>query len=555
MLRNCTNDTDVSVPTAEDNCVGTVTSTGGTRDDSGSLNDPWPLGTTTITWTFTDGTNSTTCTQTVVVTDDDAPACPTLAQVDLTTDVPTCTNDTDVSVPTAEDNCVGTVTSTGGTRSDSNPLNDPWPLGPTTITWTFTDGTNSTTCTQSVVVTDDDAPTITTCPITRNISGCDVSAISGPVYSAITAPSTYAEFSSANNQGDASDNCGIITSVSYVDAPPSGICLIELIRTWTISDGTNSTSCNQTINVNAPAVVLNCPSDINLACQDQSSINIAFNNWLNSFGFSGGCNGSWSFDGGIPMAPNCGGSVTVTYRVASDCESDATCMRTFSVTFIPIEIHILDPCTCLDNATTLTDGQFSETIEVTGPTGETWTVVTAPGLYQMASPSPPAAPLPISVGTVLVEGPAGVYTLTGKHIDALGYSISVTNGSVTLSTSNTCYYPNPSLSGLDDVYCSQSGPQTVTVTAQLGDGSGPVTGESILFELIRQSDNSTVATQSDGTNTFDFDPALLAQGHYTLRVTFDAAGDPGCAQPIEAEFEVRNRMWGVSVGRKLIRRG
>ncbi|MBK7408013.1 MAG: hypothetical protein IPJ40_07985 [Saprospirales bacterium] len=154
----CTNDTDGACRPQKTTVWAAVTSTGGTRSDSNPLNDPWPLGPTTITWTFTDGTNSTTCTQTVVVTDDDAPACPTLAQVDLTTDAPTCTNDTDVSVPTAEDNCVGTVTSTGGTRDDSGSLNDPWPLGPTTITWTFTDGTNSTTCTQTVVVTDDDAP-------------------------------------------------------------------------------------------------------------------------------------------------------------------------------------------------------------------------------------------------------------------------------------------------------------------------------------------------------------------------------------------------------------
>ncbi|MDV7390614.1 hypothetical protein RZS08_04635, partial [Arthrospira platensis SPKY1] len=105
------------------------------------------------------------------------------------------------------------------------------------------------------------------------------------------------------------------------------------------------------------------------------------------------------------------------------------------------------------------------------------------------------------------EVSAGVYQLDGVHVDALGYSISVTNGSVTLSISNTCYYPNPSLSGLNELYCSQDGPQTASVTADLGDASGTATVENILFQLIRQSDNAVVASQSGSSDTFNFDPS------------------------------------------------
>jgi hypothetical protein len=244
----------------------------------------------------------------------------------------------------------------------------------------------------------------------------------------------------------------------------------------------------------------------------------------------------------LTLANPAAGPKTVEYTVtptgANGCPGDPF---TVTIELDNCEVTIIDPCTCLDNATTLTNGQFIETVEVTAPTGQTWTVVTAPGLYQTASPAPPAAPLPIASGTPLVETPAGsgIYLLSGKHVDAQGYSISVTNGSVTLSTSNTCYYPNPAFSGLNAVYCSQDGPQAVTVSAQLGDGSGPAPVENILFELIRQSDNAVVATQSGVGTTFNFDPSTLAQGFYTLRATFDAAGTPGCAQPIEAEFEVR----------------
>ena len=225
-----------------------------------------------------------------------------------------------------------------------------------------------------------------------------------------------------------------------------------------------------------------------------------------------------------------------------DCPGSSVVV-TITVEAPTYHISITDPCTCLDNATTLTNGQFGETVEVNGPSGETWTVVTAPGLYQTASPAPPGAPLPVAAGTALTEVSTGVYRLDGIHIDAQGYSITVTNGTQTLSISNTCYYPNPGLVGLNALYCSQDGPQTVTVTAQLGDGSGPASIESIQFDLIRQSDNSVVDTQTGTSNVFSFDPAALSTGYYTLRVIFDAgddgAGHPGCEQVIEGYFEVR----------------
>ncbi|MBK8491885.1 MAG: hypothetical protein IPL49_13595 [Saprospirales bacterium] len=128
------------------------------------------------------------------------------------------------------------------------------------------------------------------------------------------------------------------------------------------------------------------------------------------------------------------------------------------------------------------------------------------------------------------------------HVDALGYAISVTNGAVTLSASNTCYYPNPSFSGLNAVYCSQDGPQTATVTADLGDASGTATVENVLFELIRQSDNTVIDSQSGTGDASNFNPSTLPDGHYTLRVTFDAINSgihPGCLQAIEEDFEVR----------------
>ncbi len=96
-----------------------------------------------------------------------------------------------------------------------------------------------------------------------------------------------------------------------------------------------------------PPVTLDCPGDDGIvACSDQDAVNIAFNAWLDEFGFSGGCETpSGSFDAPTPTAPDaCGGSTTVTYRVVSECEDDQVCTHTFTVDAAPLlEVTCPDP--------------------------------------------------------------------------------------------------------------------------------------------------------------------------------------------------------------------
>lgn len=69
----CSATVDPGSPTATDNC-GSPTVTG-TRSDGQPLSSPYPKGTTTITWTATDGSgNHSSCTQTVTVIDVQAPS-------------------------------------------------------------------------------------------------------------------------------------------------------------------------------------------------------------------------------------------------------------------------------------------------------------------------------------------------------------------------------------------------------------------------------------------------------------------------------------------------
>jgi hypothetical protein len=147
--------------TATDNCgVGATT---GTRSDALALNDLYPVGTTTITWTVTDihGNAAIALTQTVTVTDNEKPVISVADDILQTADEGQCGAEVRIIDATATDNCgVGATT---GTRSDGSALDALYPVGTTTITWTVTDihGNAAIAVTQTVIVTDNENPTIT----------------------------------------------------------------------------------------------------------------------------------------------------------------------------------------------------------------------------------------------------------------------------------------------------------------------------------------------------------------------------------------------------------
>lgn len=120
----------------------------------------FPVGQTMITYTADDGHGHTKSdTQIVTVTDNTAPTLSVPA--DITQDAPanSCSASIDPGTATGGDNCPNfTVT---GVRSDNQPLNAPYPVGTTTITWTAKDASNNiTTGTQTITVKDATAPTI-----------------------------------------------------------------------------------------------------------------------------------------------------------------------------------------------------------------------------------------------------------------------------------------------------------------------------------------------------------------------------------------------------------
>jgi hypothetical protein len=138
----------------------------GRRSDGQELTDPYPVGDTTITWTATDSGGSTTsCQQTVIVSDEERPTITGPPLVSVSTDVGTCTaSGVALGTPTTADNCgVATVT---------NDAPAAFALGETTITWTVTDiHGNTNTGAQTVTVKDVAAPTISGLSATPNRLG------------------------------------------------------------------------------------------------------------------------------------------------------------------------------------------------------------------------------------------------------------------------------------------------------------------------------------------------------------------------------------------------
>ena len=215
IMRQCSlGENELTVPTATDNCTGSVTVT------NNIVNFPITSD-TTITWTYTDGANNT-ATQTQQVTIDD-----TTDPVPMVADLPAledCSQITSLNAPTAMDNCDGTITAT----TDITP-----PItASTTITWTYTDGAgNMITQTQEIIIGDTEAPTPEVSNLPMLTGECPVAAITD-----LTAPT-------------ATDNCddGIITATTDASSPITSTTTI----TWMYRDAAGNTS-TQTQDVICP---------------------------------------------------------------------------------------------------------------------------------------------------------------------------------------------------------------------------------------------------------------------------------------------------------------
>ncbi|QTN38259.1 HYR domain-containing protein [Cryomorphaceae bacterium] len=136
-----------AVPTATDNCTN-VSLTRISGPASGSV---FPIGTTAISYQATDDAGNTSqCTFTVTVSDQEAPVLSCPSNITVSSTGSSCNAIVSYPFPTATDNCPGQVTIAQSGNSSSGI----YPVGTTSITFTATDASgNTSTCSFSITVT------------------------------------------------------------------------------------------------------------------------------------------------------------------------------------------------------------------------------------------------------------------------------------------------------------------------------------------------------------------------------------------------------------------
>lgn len=246
---------------ADDNCsVASVVYvlTGATTGTGTTLNGvAFNLGTTTVTWTATDGSgNTSSCAFNVLVSDTQLPvisSCGASGNQSVSTDAGVCTYTQAGSAwnALASDNCTVTsltYTLTGATTGSGTSLNGVvFNQGITTVTWTATDiAGNQSQCQFTVTVTDDEDPVVVNCPspISQNSDPGDCGAIVSWVIPSFT------------------DNCG--ATISGTANPntffPVGVSNVS----YTVVDNAgNLSTCSFSITITDTEVpVINCPDTI-----------------------------------------------------------------------------------------------------------------------------------------------------------------------------------------------------------------------------------------------------------------------------------------------------
>lgn len=191
----------------------------------------FPVGTTTVVATATNAVGSSSCSFTVTVVDNQNPTITAPADVQGNNTAGLCTGTVTLGAPVTSDNCgVASVT-------NDAPITGIFPVGTTTVIWTVTDiHGNKSTATQTVVIVDNEKPTI-------SVTNVNVNNDAGKCGASITIaqPITADNCDIASVVGVRSDNASL--SAEY----PVGTTTI----TWKVTDiHGNDATTTQTVVVN-----------------------------------------------------------------------------------------------------------------------------------------------------------------------------------------------------------------------------------------------------------------------------------------------------------------
>jgi gliding motility-associated-like protein len=407
-------------PTFTDNCSAGIIQTSGIPNG-----DPFPVGTTTIEYTATDGSgNAVVGTFDVIVIDNEVPTITPPADVTVSADYNCTASGVTLGAPTTGDNC--------GIASTTNNASLIYPLGATTVTWTVTDNSgNVTTATQDVIVEDTDAPTIT--------APADITLVAdGSCQATVTSLGTPST----------DDNC----SVALVTNNDLGTySLGSTTVTWVVTDGSGNTSTDTqivTVVDETDPVIVDLPADI--VVSNDGGVCNAFISWTeptftdNCIGANisqtGGISNNSSFPVGTTVVEysaldGSGNEVVATFNVTVNDNENPTIIAAADTTiaannFCTALNVVLDAPTVNDNCGILTVTNDAPVLYELDSTTVTWTVTdingntaTATQFVIIADSTAPqiTAPLPVT---------AYVDTLCQTTIDTLGTPITSDNCSV-----------------------------------------------------------------------------------------------------------------------------
>ena len=220
-------DTDAGTCSATGVALGSATTTDNCMTITLTNDAPasYSLGSNTVTWTADDGNGqSVACTQSVTVEDNEAPtiACPMDVTVD--TDAGACSA-TGVALgsATAMDNCA-TITLTNDALAS-------YSEGSNTVTWTADDGNGQSTCTQTVTVEDNEAPTAICQDLTLQLDA-----------------NGNASITTADIDNGSSDACSFSLSASQTSFDCTNVATNSVTLTVTDTNA-NVSTCTATVTV------------------------------------------------------------------------------------------------------------------------------------------------------------------------------------------------------------------------------------------------------------------------------------------------------------------
>ncbi|APG59411.1 hypothetical protein LPB144_02855 [Christiangramia salexigens] len=300
--------------TATDNCGATVEQTAGPASGS-----QFPIGTTTVTFTATDAAGNTTeCSFTVTVNDEDDPTLECPSPINESVDAGECGAVVEFTTPQGFDNSGDVrVEQTAGPASG-----EVFPVGTTTVTFTATDASGNTAeCSFTVTVNDDEAPEI------ENMEDITVTTDDDTCGAIVNFETPSAQ-----------DNCGI-ESLEQTEglSPGSEFPVGTTTVTYTATDTAgNKATTSFTVTVEddqAPSV--ECPQDITRIVEiGTSSIIIEYT----AISVTDNCDGTTveltsGFASGeeFPL-----GTTTVTYTVTDAAGNSTTCSFTVTVEEEPL---------------------------------------------------------------------------------------------------------------------------------------------------------------------------------------------------------------------------